>query len=283
MPAHAQPTAADGEPQPPKPPTWTFGSGQKLTLFPDGDPYAVYLADPHRPTNAILANFITDVGIGATRSPRFGLGAGGRFGMLRIDPPNPDGRSWQLSIDAGLDALFDSQNKQDVVGWDGNYGLTVTTAARGLAFKVGLLHVSGHMGDEYAERTGQQRINYTREELALGVSRRFARRWRAYGELGGAYVQRYEGQEPWRVQGGAEYEATRTVWGGRFAWYGAADLSMMEERGWRLDKALQGGLVTRSDGRTVRLGLQLHDGRPTVAEFFKVSEISLTLGFWIDF
>ena len=35
------------------------------------------------------------------------------------------------------------------------------------------------------------------------------------------------------------------------AWFGAVDLSALQERDWRLDTALQGGLVTRSTGSHV--------------------------------
>jgi hypothetical protein len=245
--------------------------------------YAVYAADPHRPTNTISELVYTRVRIEETASPRVGLAGGGRFGVLRIDPAKPGGRSWQVSISAGLDAVFDSLHKLDAIGWDGNYGLTVTTATGGpLAFKVAVLHQSSHLGDEYAARTGRERLNYTREEVALGASWRFFGRWRAYGETGVAYIMRYEGQEPWRGQAGVEYESRPKLWGGRFAWYGATDFSSTQERSWRLDTALQGGIVTRSDGRTYRLGVGWTDGRPPLGEFFSKSEGWFTFGLWVD-
>ena len=282
--AQAQPAAPDEESESRRGPTRSLASGRTLRLFPAGDLFPVYVADPHRPTNTILVNFTTRISIDDTMNPRFGLSAGGRFGMLRIDPASQGGRSWQVSIDAGLDALFDSQHKQDTIGWDGNYGFVLTTAAEGpLAIKVGILHVSAHQGDEHAERTGRLRLDYTREELVLGVARRFGRGWRAYAETGVGYVERYVEQEPWRLQGGLERESSRRLWGNRFAWYWATDFSSMQERDWRLDTTLQGGIVSRSEGRTHRLGVQFHDGRPTIGEFFEVSESYFTVGFWVDF
>ena len=281
--AQAQPAPVDEGSEPRREPAWTLASGKTVKLFPSGDLFPIYVADPHRPTNAVLVNFNTRVGIEETSSPRIGLSGGGRFGLLKIAAPTPTGRSWQISLDAGLDALFDSQNKQDAIGWDGNYGLTVTTASGPLAFKFAILHVSAHLGDEYAERTGQQRRNYTREELAAGFSRRLGRRWRTYAETGVAYVERDEEQEPLRFQGGIEYESPRKLWGNRFSWYWASDLSSMQERGWRLDTTMQGGVTTSSEGRTFRVGLQVHDGRPTINEFFQSSETCITLGFWLDF
>ena len=210
-----------------RPPTWTRPSGTTLTLFPSGHVYPVYTADPHRPTIGLTEMVYTDVRIEDTRSPRVGLSGGGRFGILRIDPAKPGGRSWQVTIAAGLDALFDSQNKLDAIGWEGDYGASVSTATGGpFAFKLAVQHVSTHLGDEYAERTGRARINYTREEVALGASWRFSPRWRAYGEAAVAYIRRNDDQEPWRFQTGIEYESRPTLWGGRFAWYGAGDFSL---------------------------------------------------------
>jgi hypothetical protein len=266
-----------------RPPTWTHSSGTTFRLFPSGDVYPVYVADPHRATNTITALVLPRVRIEQTSTPRIGLGAGGRFGMLRIDSGTPGGRSWQVSVEAGLDAVFDSDHKQDAIGWDGNYGLTVTTAsAWPFAFKFAVLHQSSHLGDEYSVRTGRARLNYTREEFAVGVSWRMARHWRAYGETGVAYVGRSEGQEPWRAQGGLEYESRPIVFGGRFAWYGAAEFSGREERGWRLDSAVRGGIMTRTDGRTYRIGMGWTDGAPPLGEFFQTTEGWFTFGLWID-
>ncbi len=204
--------------------------------------------------------------------------------MLRIESRAAGGRFWQVSIDAGLDAQFDSQVKNDAIGWDGNYGLTFTTATSTspLAFKVAVLHLSSHLGDEYQERTGIHRINYTREELALGVAWRFRPRWRAYGEAGIAYIMRSEGQDRWRWESGIEYEARPTVFGGRMAWYGAADFSALQERGWRLDTVLQGGLVSRSAGHDYRLFAQWYDGRVPLGQFYSYSEASFSIGLKID-
>ena len=134
----------------------------------------------------------------------------------------------------------------------------------------------------YAARNGLERRDYTREELAIGASWRFGGGWRAYGETGVAWVLRSDEQEPWRVQGGLEWEGTPRLWGGRFSWYGAVDLASMQERGWRLDAAVEGGILTRSSGRAVRLLVQFYDGRPTLGEFFLYHEAHLTLGIRMD-
>ena len=178
------------------------------------------------------------------------------------------------------DALFDSQNRLDVVGWDGNYGLTVTSSSTGrVALKFALLHISGHLGDEYQDRTGRLRINYTREEFSVGAGWRWAPGWRVYAESGVGYRRGNSVLEPWRLQWGAEYES---VAGRRVGRYAAADFSSMQERGWRVDTSIEGGIVLRNSGRASRVLLQWHDGRPTASEFFQDSIGTLSLAFRID-
>ena len=269
--------------QPQQDPTWVLSSGSSLTLFPSGDVYPVYIADPHRPTNMLAEIGILSGSIPDTESPLTALGAGGRFGMLRFGPARPEGRAWQVSIEAGFDALFDSENRLDVVGWDGNYGLTVTTASSSrLALKIALLHVSAHLGDEYAERTGRERINYTREELSVGAAWRWSPRWRAYGETGAAYHLGDPALDTWRVQSGIEYESGPGPCGQRFGCYAAIDASSMQERNWRVDLTATIGIVAQGIGRTSRIFLEWHDGRPTANEFFKDTVSSLSVGLKID-
>ena len=88
--------------------------------------------------------------------------------------------------------------------------------------------------------------------------------------------------EPWRVQGGMEYESRASLWGQRFARYVAADVLVMQERDWRMDVTVDLGIVTRGGGRASRVFFQWHDGRPTVNEFFRDSESSISLGLRID-
>ncbi len=279
--AQAVPT---GGSVPTEPAPFEVSEERSIRLFPPGDIYPVYVADPHRPTNAAEVGFYTRSEVPETGSPRPFLAGGGRIGIVRFDSSAPRGRFWQVSLEAGLDALFDSEHRNDAIGWEGNYGFTVTTAAAGspLGWKFALLHVSSHLGDEYAERTNATRVNYTREEAALGVAWQFGPRWRTYGEIGIAYLTRSDGQGRGRWQGGVEYEAEPRVLWGRMAWYGALDLSAMSERDWRVDHAVQGGLVTRSNGHAYRLYLRWYNGRVPVGQFVQHTEASLAIGMRLD-
>ena len=247
-----------------------------VTLFPNGDVYSVYAADPHRPTNGVSESFTIGGSIPDTDSPLTQVATGGRFGVVRFGPATPGGRAWQLSIEAGFDALFDSQNKLDVVGWDGNYGLTVTTASSSpLAWKFAMLHISSHIGDEYQARTGRERVNYTREELSVGAAWRWSPNWRAYGETGVAYYRGDPALEPWRIQSGVEYRigprplqpALRVLRRGRHLVHAGAGLASGQDRQCR-DRHTECGTHVPALSRMARRPsnreriLQRHDSDP---------------------
>lgn len=247
----------------------------QLVLLPDGPVYAPYLADPHEQRISLEWMQVGRVDIPDTGSSRFGLHVGGEIGLLRGDYRG----AWQLNITAGYKGQFDNDENQDNIGWDGDYGLSLEWAPGPRhAAKFFVLHTSSHIGDEYIERTGRSRIDYTREEVGAALSWWPSPRWRGYLEAGWAYDLRNTAlQAPWRAQAGLEYETPRSLLGGRLGWYAAADLSATEERDWRRDTALTLGVVLPGEGEDLRLDLQYVNGRPFLGEFFRFTEEQLSL------
>jgi hypothetical protein len=183
---------------------------------------------------------------------------------------------------------FDLDHSLDNIGWDGLYGLVFSWGnGDGLALKFGTSHDSSHVGDEYTQNTGIGRVvGYTREEFVLGVSRSFAKKWRAYVEAGRAYhLSNRELMEPWRAQVGMEYESRGNFWGGRMGWYVATDNSFYQESDWHGSTAAQIGFVLPFDdiGRRYRLGVEYYRGRSMIGEFFQDNETYVALGTWLDF
>jgi hypothetical protein len=88
--------------------------------------------------------------------------------------------------------------------------------------------------------------------------------------------------DPGRGQVGLEFDGCRGYRERCRGWYGAVDLSAMEERDWHVDTAVQAGLATRFYGRTWRIGLEWYRGRPPIGEFFSYTESALSLGIWLD-
>ncbi|HYO11689.1 MAG TPA: DUF1207 domain-containing protein [Thermoanaerobaculia bacterium] len=252
-------------------------AGVGFEMFPDSNLYPRYVADPRHPGFAVTILGFPDPKIPDSGDRRVGLKLGGRFGLLRVS-------GWQADIEAGFTGQFDIEHSLDNIGWDGTYGFLVSSAfAQGVSVQFGTKHISSHVGDEYAERTGRRRIEYTREELAAGIAWAIDGRWRTYAEAGWGLSLREEiGQEPGRLQFGLEHEAPGTIGHGRLGWYAALDLGALEEKDWQVDPTLQAGLLVPAGSRRWRIGLGYHSGTVPIGEFFRVDEDYIALGLWLD-
>jgi hypothetical protein len=250
---------------------------EPFRLFPATNLYPGYVADPRRPQFGVALLAFPDPRIADSGDQRVGLKLGGRFGLVRV-------QGWQLDIEAGFTGQFDIDHSLDNIGWDGIYGFLLSSdLGHGVQVQVGGKHISSHVGDEYAERTGRRRIDYTREELAAGAAWSIDGRWRTYAEVGWGFAPREEvGQEPGRLQLGVEHEAAGSLGGGRAGWYAALDLGAFEERGWQVDPSLQIGLLVPSGDRRWRTGLTVHTGGVPLGEFFREDETYIALGLWLD-
>jgi hypothetical protein len=261
------------------------GGGHRLVPFPTGHYYSPPIADLHRAAFGVSVAEVYDESIADSGSPRYFLRVGGEFGLLRWEAANPKSISVQLDLIAGMDGQFDLDHSYDNIGWDGNYGLQASTRlSPAWAVKLGLVHTSSHVGDELAERTGRQRIGYTREELVVGARRDLGRDVAVYAEVGYGYdPSNAELQEPWRLQTGLDFDpAVARTWR-RTGWFAGLDLSATEERDLRIDVAVKAGRTFRLEDRVWRLGLELYDGRPNIGEFFQDTERHVALGVWLDF
>lgn len=258
----------------------------RMQLSPSGDLYPRYIADPRRPGFTIAAASFSDSDIPDAGDSRFILRLGGRYGFMRFYPEGRPDHGFQIDAEGGFFGHFDRDNSTDNIGWDGLYGLQLAWAGGGgLAVRFGLFHDSSHVGDEYAERTGRERIEYTRQEYRGGLSWRFAPGWRVYGEVGWGWDLRNEElMEAWRAQYGLEYESPFSLWSGRAGWYVATDIATYDEDDGDINFTLQGGLMYRLDelGRVYRIGLELYDGRSHIGEFFQHKERYVAFGFWFD-
>lgn len=246
-----------------------------LEVLPAGTLYRPYLADPQESQVSVALMDVSAPDIPDSGNNRFGLRLGGHLGLLRGQVA---AGQWQLSLEAGFAGQFDNDANQDSIGWDGKYGLALEwrTNPR-FSSRLFALHTSAHLGDEYIERTGHPRINYTREELGVALSWH-PNAWRTYAEAAWAFdLRNDELQAPWRGQLGVEYQRPGTLWGGRLGWYAALDVNAYEERDWRGDTAAALGLMLPGTASTLRLDLYYEDGRPLTGEFFHHTEQSLSL------
>ncbi len=266
--------------------TFSMGGRWRLTVSPGPPLYDPYIADPLRPCFALTKMEILDTTIPETGENRYGFRMGGRYGLLRLHPKGDPDAGFQLDLRGAFVGYFDPDNSADNIGWDGIYGLNLSwTTGGSVALKLAMEHDSSHVGDEYMERTGRSRINYTREDWVLGASFRPAEILRLYGECGYGYDLRNTAvQEPWRVKGGVELEDPDRFWGGRAGYYAAVDIGATEERDWEADVTVQTGFVlpARRVFRTYRLGVEYRDGRALIGEFFLQDESYWAFGLWMD-
>ena len=109
--------------------------------------------------------------------------------------------------------------------------------------------------------------------------------WRTYGEIAHAHVLRNPDlQEPWRAQGGLEYESKSILGSLRVSPYAAMDVSVYEEDDWHESLTIQLGVVRRDlpSGQVWHLGVEYYNGRSVFGEFFQEQEEHLAWGFWLD-
>lgn len=268
------------------PATDDFMSGWTVRFAPPGPLYPRYVADPLSPASAMTTVHYSDSGIPEAGDKRHVFRIGGRMGIFRVSPQDNPGAGLQFNLHAAFLGMFDRTQSLDNIGWDGLYGIDTTLGLpSGMAFKLGISHDSSHVGDEYAERIGRRRINYTRQEYVLGASFPAGEHVRAYGEAGWAFDLRNEEiQDKRRLQAGVELEDRSALWRGRIGYYGAVDITSFEESEWEPDVTVQCGLLLPApqSPRTLRVGLEYRDGRSVIGEFSVHEEAYWAVGIWID-
>ena len=266
----------------------TFSLGSKWTgMFAPGTQlYSAYIADGLYPRTALNVVRYSDSDIPEAGTKRYIFRIGGRLGLLRLFPTHHADRGIQLNLNGAFLGMFDREHSLDNIGWDGLYGLDLSwQPASNVSFKIGLNHDSSHVGDEFAERTGIRRIDYTRQEYVLGLSFSGLHYFRVYGETGYAFDLRNEElQGKWRVQGGLEFVKADCLWNGQMGCYAAIDLNAYEESDWDPDVTVQAGLTVpvHRINRTFRLGVEYRDGRSLIGEFSRYDETYWAWGIWID-
>jgi len=254
-------------------------------FFPEDDIYPQYIADPLRPQSAVILAGFASSGIPDAGDSRFLLRLGGRYSIARLHPEGHLDRGLQIDFEGGFVTQFDAVQNLDNIGWDGLFGLRFSYKGAGpWAFSAGTRHDSGHVGDEYAERTGRERIDYTREEIVLGASWAPSDLWRAYLETGWGF-NRIESEKPLRLQVGVEHIGRERLWRGDIPWYAALDLTAYKEDDVRLRSCAQLGLMfpTGRGTNRYRAALELGSGRSALGEFSMHDETYIGLGWYFDF
>jgi hypothetical protein len=258
---------------------------KKIKLwFPAADFYPRYIADPLRPQNALTMQWLSDTEIPDTGAYRFGLRLGGSFGIYRWHPEGEPDIGWQLSFEGGFAGQFDIEYSWDSTGWDGFYGLYLSRMiSPDLGFRVGTQHDSSHIGDEYSERTGRDRIHYTREEALIGVAWKFRPHVTFYSELG--WGNGLRGGMTFRLESGVQYISDQDYWKGRASHFAAVDFRSYEETNWSARLTVQAGYWIPVGNRSSvhRVAFEYGTGRSVMGQFLWEKETWFALGWYYDF
>lgn len=261
----------------------TSATKYTFEMFPDGQLYPHYLANPARTTFSAQTQFYESTTIVDTSRRRFNLKIGGLLGILRFQSNNDPNAGMQLSLEGGFHGQFDADQSEDNIGWDGIYGLMFEHRFNEeFAYRIGIHHTSSHVGDELMERTGRSRINYTRQETRLGMTWNVTSHLQLYAEAGhGHDLRNLQLQKPWRYEWGAQYQRPQQFTS-RMGWYAAVDFSRYEESDYATNFAMQLGLLWPRTQRDWRIAVEYYDGRNPLGEFFQDKDKYIGIGVWID-
>lgn len=263
-----------------------LGASAEMTFSPRDPLYPLPIANPIRPTFALTVADYIDSEIPDTGDSRYILRLGGRYGFVRWHSAGEPDSGVQLDIAGAFIGQFDIDDSLDNIGWDGIYGVGLAWAdGTGWSAELALQHDSAHLGDEYVEETERTRIDYTREEICLGISRDELGPFRIYAEAGLQHAGgEDETQDPWRAECGIEFEGEHAIWRNGAVPYIALDVGAYQESDWGPDFTVQAGLALHVDdlGRVYRLGIEYRNGRCILGEFFQETEEYVSIGVWMD-
>ena len=254
--------------------------GPRGILYPD------YLADPRRPQISVGALWIVDsdlVDLYEGGNDRLENRLGERFPLVRYTPDS--GRAWELTVEGAYFGFFDLKQSIDNVGWDGWYGL-------GLAWSVAptwvgqfhYRHLSSQLGDEFIERTGRERVNYTREDITLGLAWEPAPGVALYTEGGVDLYLGSEQQEALFLQFGAQVRREEPSVFDFFGWQAGLDLQRVDVEDFTPEFTAQAALLVpfEREGQSLRIAVEFHTGRVLIGELSDLEETYLGLYFGVD-
>ena len=247
-------------------------------LLPQGLIYRSYQAGVHESRLGIVL-------LESDNNPYWDAALGGRVGLLRFgsaDAIRPQG--WQLDFEGASLPRLTLDDARELESVDFRAGVPLTYGVGDWQFKFAYYHLSSHMGDEFALRTGllASRINYVRDSLVLGASYYPIPLVRLYAES--AYAMNYQGgAQPWEFQFGTEISQPGPT-GFRGTPFVALNAHLREELDFGGDFTAQAGWLWRDPaGRTLRLGGHYFNGKSSQFQFFDTSEEQIGAGMWYDF
>jgi hypothetical protein len=207
---------------------------------------------------------------------------GGQFGIYRLAPIDRIHEGIQID---GMAAVFTRFNERRLlVTSDFRAGVPLTYAKGPWQARLAYEHTSTHLGDEFIAVSDRAQVPHVRDEIVLGLARRFFDQLRLYGEVGlsfitsdviGDNIDRYDWGIEWSRQ-------CTTNWKGRP--FAAFDMDLRSDQDYTPNLTVQLGWQWKemAHRRSGRIALEFYDGKSPYGQFFLDDEDWIGLGFYFD-
>lgn len=206
---------------------------------------------------------------------------GAQFGLGRIAPKGRPNEGLQLDIFGAVFTRFDP--RRFLTAADYRAGIPLTYKKGPWSTKLSYEHTSTHIGDEYSQAYGRRQNPLILDEVVFGLSRYFGGHVRVYGQAGYAFntaKQTNAGRRD-RFDFGISYSNYEdTGPGGRpFAAY---DMDLREYQNYTVNSTFQVGWQWVSSLHSIRLALEVYQGRSPFGQFYTTNEHYAGIGGYYD-
>ncbi len=218
-----------------------------------------------------------DTAIGA----EFGLGRIGPVG--KSDPTKQlENEGLQLDVFGAVFTRFDPRRFLTAI--DYRAGIPLTYKKGPWSTKLSYEHTSTHIGDEYSQAYNVKQKPLVLDEVVFGLSRYWGEHLRTYGQFGYAFNTAKETNNNNR---------TRFDWGVSYSNYydtgpvgrpfAAYDMDIRSYQNFTPNNSFQIGWQWVNHGRSVRLAIQVYEGRSMFGQFYTKNENWIGFGGYYNF
>lgn len=253
------------------------------TIFPIGELFEPIVADPKEPQFSTGVHRVQSSG----QLGNFNAGVvsyGEHFGLVRLH--TKDNHQWQVSLVGSLFAQFNlDADSNDLINADYSIGLSGTHRNGPISYRLRILHLSSHLGDEHLlSGSAPKRINLSLEAVDFLASYKW-KEYRVYGGIGYLLNVEPSSLERTALQYGGEYHGTkRLIFDGH--WVGGIDLTSFEGDDWGINTTTKFGLEFGKAGtgnRRIRTMLEHYHGNAPFGQFYNVNISSYGLSVYMLF
>jgi hypothetical protein len=206
---------------------------------------------------------------------------GAEFGLGRIAPKDSVNEGIQLDAFGAVFTRFNG--RRFLTAADYRAGIPLTYKKGPWSTKLSYEHTSTHIGDEFSQNTGRRQVPLVLDETVLGVSRYFGEHGRVYGQYGYAFntAKETNANRRSRFDLGVSYSnyADTGPVGRPFLAY---DMDLRQYQNYHVNSTFQAGWQWVGHGRSVRIAVEVYDGRSQFGQFYQNTEHYVGFGGYYD-